>query len=209
MIQLLNKTTFVAALFAIATGATAAETRRGVPTLPVVVQVVTAPAASAYDRLLIEDVRVSYDESSSYRGLKPQLLARLNAAVTEAIRAAVGDRFTIVSEPGPGVLLVRPAIVNVHAERKVKHFWSYTPFGFIKGRVDTAAGRDFVLESATVEVQLLDSVSERELAAAADLTADGTDETLSLRTLVAKVGEWTQRLVVQLGQRSSLTANAR
>jgi Domain of unknown function (DUF6597)/Protein of unknown function (DUF3313) len=71
------------------------------------------PPRPVYDRLLIEAVQVSYDEMSSYRGLKPQQVARLNAAVVEAIRAAVGDRFTLVSEPGPGVLRVGPAIVDL------------------------------------------------------------------------------------------------
>jgi Protein of unknown function (DUF3313) len=212
MTTLATKTAFVATFCALAATVTAAEKRHAapaVPLLPVVAQVVTAPSGTVYDRLLIDDIEVAYDESSSYRNLKPEHLARLNAAVVEAIRRAVGTRYTLTGEPGPGVLRVHPAIVDLHAERKAKHFWSYTPFGFVKGRIDTATGRNFVLESATVEVQLFDSVTGRELAAAADLTADSATEELSFRTLIAKVGEWTVRLVGQVEQRTELSASAR
>ncbi len=181
-------------------------------------QTVRAPRAATlsapYDKLLIDDVVIAYDEQSPYQGLKPAQIERIKAATAEALRKTFGERLTIVAEPGPGVLLIRPAITDILAEEKTKHFWSYTPFGFAKGKIDTATGKNFVLLSATVEVEVLDSDTGQQLAAIADLTAgdvvDGDYRELSFRTLVAKVCEWTQVLVSDLaGPIPSATAALR
>jgi Protein of unknown function (DUF3313) len=185
----------------------------GAPVNIKVVSVANKGANPPYDKLLIETLEVSYDSASPYRDSKPEHIARLNEAVTEAISTAVGERFTVVTEPGPRVLRVHAAISDIRAEEKRKRVLSYTPFGFVKRRLDRATGRNFVLLSATVEVELFDSVSGERLAGAAD-AADAGDhpkaggDELSFRTLVAKVGGWTQRLVSQVATPDSRTARA-
>ena len=166
-----------------------------------------------YDKLLIETLDVSYDSASLYQTLKPEHLARLNEAASLAIRTAVGERFTLVSEPGLGVLRLHAAISEIRAEEKQKRFFSYTPFGLVKRRIDRATGRNFVLLSATVKVQLFDSVSGQRLAAVT-APVDGSkgtrsnDGDLSFRTLVAKLGGLTQRLVSEFTKPDSRSARA-
>jgi hypothetical protein len=155
-----------------------------------------------YEKVLIEDVRISYDESSAYKDFTPAQQERIREAAAAAIRAAIGERFAIVTEPGPGVLRVRPAITGVRAEEKKKRFWTYTPFGFVKGRVDAATGKNIALLSATAEIELLDAESGECLAAVADLNAGyesaTSQEYASFRAVVAKLGGWTHRLVKQV-----------
>jgi hypothetical protein len=156
-----------------------------------------------YDKVLIEDLTISYDESSTYKGFTPAQQERIGEAAAAAIRAAIGEYFTVASEPGPGVLRVRPAITGVRAEAKKKRFWSYTPFGFVKGRIDSATGKNIALLSATAEIELLDGESGDCLAAVADLNggyedAADMEEYASFRTVVAKLGGWTHRLVKQV-----------
>jgi hypothetical protein len=79
------------------------------PELEIVPQGPESIAALPYDKLLIEEIEISYDATSPYRRLKPQHEARITEAAMQAIRAAVGERFTVVEEPGPGVLCVRAA----------------------------------------------------------------------------------------------------
>jgi Protein of unknown function (DUF3313) len=169
---------------------------------------IAAPVdASAYTKVLIDDVRVVYDEASPYRKLKPAQAKRINEAALEAIRAAIGQRYAVVDAPGPDVLRVRAAIIDVQAIEKPKRFWSYTPFGFIKGRIDAATGRNFVLLAAQVDVRLLDSVTDAPLAAVADLAVgSGNPDELSFRTLIQTIGGFTHRLV---GEVAALSANTR
>jgi hypothetical protein len=204
MTQRLTNTLIVCAVGAFWGAATAApdapsfDTRSPAGALEIVPQ---SGGALPYDKLLIDDVEISYHPASPYGALEEKLEARIGAAAAEAIRAAVGEHLIIVAEPGTGVLRVRAAITNVNAERKARRFWSYTPFGLVKGRIDAATGRDFRLVSATVEVALYDAASGRQLAAVADVTGDDlghVDGDLSFRTLVAKIGGWTRRLLGDL-----------
>jgi hypothetical protein len=154
-----------------------------------------------YDKLLIEDVVVSVDDPEG-KGLQPKHIARLQEAAAQAVRAAVGDRFPIVTEPGPGVLRVRAAITHVRVEPKPRTFLTYSLFGFIKRRIDVATGRVFVPVAATAEVEVLDAQSGESLRGVADLAAadpapDSAEEP-SFRVVLAKLGGWTHRLVAPL-----------
>jgi hypothetical protein len=160
-----------------------------------------AGAVSGYDKLLIDDVVVSVDDPEG-QGLQPKHIERLREAAAQSIRAAVGERFPIVTEPGPGVLRVRAAITHVRVEQKPRTFLTYSLFGFIKRRIDIATGRVFVLVAATTEVEVLDAQSGRSLRGVADLAAadpaPDSDEEPSFRVVLAKLGGWTHRLVAPL-----------
>ena len=122
----------------------------------------------AYDKLLVDDVELSYEAASPLQSLSPAEARRIRDAARAALTSAAGERFTIVMEPGPGVIRLH-ASVAIDAARKDKHFWRFTPVGFIKTRVDVASGADFVLRAATIEIAVLDSLSGERVPAPSDL----------------------------------------
>jgi uncharacterized protein DUF3313 len=125
-------------------------------------------AARTYDKLLIDDVDLSYDAASPLQTLTKAEARRIREAARAALTSAGQERFTIVAEPGPGVLRVHASISGIDAAKKGKHFWTFTPVGFVKSRVDVAGGADFVLRAATVRIAVSDAVSGELLPASAD-----------------------------------------
>jgi hypothetical protein len=125
----------------------------------------------AYDKLLIDDVELSYDAASPLQKLTPVQARRIRESAREALLSASQGRFTIVTEPGPGVLRVHASIGAIDAAKKGKHFWNFTPVGFVKTRVDVASGADFVLRAATVEIAVFDAVSGEPLRESNDADA--------------------------------------
>jgi hypothetical protein len=105
----------------------------------------------AYDQLLIDEVEISYDAASPLQALSPPEARRIRDAARAALTSAAGERFTIVTEPGPGVIRLH-ASVAIDAAKKDKHFWRFTPVGFVKTRVDVASGADLVLRAATIDL---------------------------------------------------------
>jgi hypothetical protein len=112
----------------------------------------------AYDQLLIDEVEISYDAASPLQALSPPEARRIRDAARAALTSAAGERFTIVTEPGPGVIRLH-ASVAIDAAKKDKHFWRFTPVGFVKTRVDVASGADLVLRAATIDLAVLDALS--------------------------------------------------
>ncbi len=139
-----------------------------------------------YDKILIDELTLAYDETSAYRNPN----AALSKAAAATLRDASGERFTVVTEAGPGVVRLRAAITNVRAEEKPRRFWQYTPVGLIKSRVDTARGTNVTLYGATVELELVDALTGRSLATVAD-----TDDHASWRDVVARLDWWVRHII--------------
>jgi hypothetical protein len=121
----------------------------------------------AYDKLLVDDVELLYDAASPLQSLSPVEARRIRDAARAALTSAAGERFTIVTESGPGVIRLHASIA-IDAAKKDKHFWRFTPVGFIKTRVDVASGADLVLRAATVEITVLDALSGERVPATSD-----------------------------------------
>jgi hypothetical protein len=139
-----------------------------------------------YDKILIEEPTLQYDETSAYRAPN----TALSKAAAAALREASGERFTVVTEAAPGVVRLRAAITNVRAEEKPRRFWQYTPVGLIKSRVDTARGTNVTLYGATVEIELVDALTGRSLATVVD-----TDDYASWRDVVARLDWWVRHII--------------
>jgi uncharacterized protein DUF3313 len=127
----------------------------------------------SYDKVLIDEIDLAYDAASPLQSLSRAEAKRIGDAARAALTSAVAERFTIVDEPGPGVLRLHASVVGIDAAKKDKHFWRFTPVGAIKVGVDAASGSDFVVRAATVEVSMLDALSGEPLPGS--LTARGED----------------------------------
>jgi len=128
----------------------------------------TTGRAQAYDKVLIDDIELAYDAASPLQSLSRAETKRVGDAARAALTSAAVERFTIVEQPGPGVLRLHASVVGIDAAKKDKHFWRFTPVGAIKTGVDAASGSDFVVRSATVEVSMLDALSGEALSGSLD-----------------------------------------
>ena len=141
-----------------------------------------------YDKVLIEEPTLTYDETSSHRAAATT--QRIRSAALATLRTAVAEQFELVTEAGPGVIRLRAAITDVHAESKPRRFWQYTPIGLVKGRIDAAKGTDVALRAATIELELTDSLTGDALAAVVD-----TDDYGSWGDVVARLDRWVRHVI--------------
>lgn len=103
-----------------------------------------------YTRLIIDPVQVRVDKSRSQRDLKPgeaqELARRLRAAVIKELKGGV----KVTSQPGPGVLRLRAALVHL---KPVNPTMNVLSSAIMMWPMD--------MGQAAVEVQFQDSLSRR------------------------------------------------
>lgn len=136
--------------------------------------------AARYKRFMIDPVLVWYSPQSEYKGIYPDELK----AITDYFRTtAVGhlqDRYPVVAEPGPDVVRIRAAIVEMHRENPI-HLYQFTPVGIVFTGVKEATGMDAITRervaagnsyiiAATIEVGFYDSTTNELLGAYRDST---------------------------------------
>jgi hypothetical protein len=66
-----------------------------------------------YNKLMVDSVVFFLADKAQYKGIDPQEMKELADEFNKQILAALKD-WTIVAEPGPGVLRIRIAITNIH-----------------------------------------------------------------------------------------------
>lgn len=66
-----------------------------------------------YDKLILDRVLVWIKDDAEYKGIDPTELKALTDYFHEAVVKALGDAYTVVTEPGPGVMRVRAAITEI------------------------------------------------------------------------------------------------
>jgi hypothetical protein len=125
---------------------------------------------SKYNKLLVDRIKIWFQEDSEYKGIDPDELKMLTDYFYEAINKAVGDAYPMVTEAGPDVLRLRIAVTDLVPNKpEASVVTLVVPFlwigdagtGVAKGEVGSTA---FTGE-ATIEMEALDSVSSQQLAA--------------------------------------------
>ena len=84
---------------------------------------------------------------------------------------AVEGVFEVVDAPGPRTLRVRAAITNVISKKPKRKWYNYTPVGAVSVGIKKAAGKDYALDEAVFEVELLNSKTDVRLGALIDTQA--------------------------------------
>jgi len=131
-----------------------------------------------YTKFIIDPVFVYFQENEEGNGFDPEELTRLTdyfrREVAEELRTS--DKFRVVFDPGPGVARFRAAITNVNpAGRKAN---------IVVKAVGTGVGMATVplvgmftprvsLGAASVEVEILDSLTQERIAAMVDTRKGG------------------------------------
>jgi hypothetical protein len=162
-----------------------------------------APGKMAkYSAVMIDQPEIFVAANSKYKGMKPDDMKALADAFRAAMAASLSTTYMIVDQPGPNVLYVRFAISNVQLKKKKKGLFAYTPIGLVRTAVKSAVTTDFTkkidLKGLTLEMEILDSSSEEQLAALLETRSGEKDEPASWAELEALINVYSQRVGCRL-----------
>jgi hypothetical protein len=123
-----------------------------------------------YNKLLVDRIKIFYKDDSQYKGIDPDELKVLTDYFYEAINEAVGDAYPMVKEAGPDVLRLRVAITDLVPNKPEASVTSLVvPFAWIgdagSGVAKGEVGSTMFTGEATIEMEVLDSISSKQLAA--------------------------------------------
>ena len=158
-----------------------------------------------YDRVLIDPVVVWYKNDSPYKGLHPEMLARLADEFHQAMIEALQGRYHLVLLPGPGVLRIRTAITNLQVTRPARDTATYVsserPISILSMAV---TDRHILLDQATIEAELLDSQTNQRLFAYVDRRigdkVDPVQRVANWGHITATFNHWAREFRTRLGE---------
>jgi hypothetical protein len=134
--------------------------------------------------------------------MKPDDMKQLADAFRAAMAESLSTTYMIVDQPGSNVLYVRFAISNVQLKKHKKGLLGYTPVGLVAGAARSAMTSDFTkkidLKGLTMEMEVLDSTSETQLAALLETRSGKKDEPASWEELEALITVYSQRVSCRL-----------
>jgi hypothetical protein len=155
-----------------------------------------------YSAVMIDQPEIFIAPNSKYKGMKPDDMKQLADAFRSAIAQSLSATYMIVDQPGPNVLYVRFAISNIQLKKKKRGLFSYTPIGLVAGAAKSAMTSDFTkkidLKGLTLEMEILDSNSEEQLAALLETRSGKKDEPASWAELEALIAVYSQRVRCRL-----------
>jgi hypothetical protein len=129
-----------------------------------------------YDRILIEPFVVYFHPNVQYIAVDPNELDLLLMQMRGAAIEALDDDYFLASEPGPGVLLIRVALVNLQ-EQNVSSLGLESAVVEVRGD----GSRNGRLEFAARNEQALRGL---------DLSGSGGDRWTAVREFSAKGAQW-------------------
>lgn len=123
-----------------------------------------------YNKVMMDHVVFYFSEDAKYKGVNPDELKEMADAFHQAIAEALKGAYPLVEEPGPDVLRIRVAITDIVPSRPALNTIStIIPIGLgisiIKRGI---TGTHAFVGQASMEAELLDSVTNERLAAAID-----------------------------------------
>jgi hypothetical protein len=127
----------------------------------------------AYNKVMMDHVVFYFSKDSKYKGIHPDTLKELSDTFHKAVVEALGDAYPLVDEPGPGVMRVRIAITNVVPSKPALNtITSVVPMGLAISTIKKGVtGTHSFVGQASMEAELLDSLTNERLAAAMDTKA--------------------------------------
>ena len=154
-----------------------------------------------YKKVMVDYVIFAFAEDSEYKGIDANELKKLADGASLALVNALKKELPVVSEPGPDVLRVRTAIIDLKQSHPgLSVVTSVVPVGLgisliKKGATDSWTGSG----ATTAEMMVLDSMTNEVLGAGEDNMAAGFKERFSKWGEVEEAFEfWGERLAKRL-----------
>jgi hypothetical protein len=155
-----------------------------------------------YSAVMIDQPEIFIAPNSKYKGMKPDDMKALADAFRTSMAQALADTYMIVEQPGPNVIYLRFAMSNLQLKKKRKGLLSFTPIGIVAGVAKSALTTDITkkidLKGLTMEMEVLDSVSEEQLAALLEIRYGTKDDPASWAELEALIGVYSERVRCRL-----------
>ena len=154
-----------------------------------------------YKKVMVDYVIFAFAEDSEYKGIDANEMKKLADSASLALVNALKKELPVVSEPGPDVLRVRTAIIDLKQSHPVlSGVSSVVPVGLgisilKKGATDSWTGSG----ATTAEMMVLDSMTNGVLGAGEDQMAAGFTERFHKWGSVDEAFEfWGERLANRL-----------
>ncbi len=121
-------------------------------------------AQKKYRTVLIEQPEIFLSPDSEYKGIKPNAFKIISDTLLDFMAANAAENYPVVREPGPGVVRVRAALMDLRFRKGVETSWFLNPGGAVENEVRAAIGRHISLVETRIEVELTDSETGKRLA---------------------------------------------
>jgi len=155
-----------------------------------------------YSAVMIDQPEIFIAPNSKYKGMKPDDMKALADAFRTSMAQSLAQDYLIVEQPGPNVLYLRFALSNLQLKKKRRGLLSFTPVGLVVGAAKSALTTDFSkkidLKGLTMEMEVLDSNSEEQLAALLETRSGAKDDPASWSELEALIAVYSQRVRCRL-----------
>lgn len=147
----------------------------------------TGKDAAKYKRIIIDPIEIHFAKDADgkpTREMDPDDLKALTDYFREALVTAFGDEYPVVDKPAPDVIRLRIAITGLVANKPLASVVTLAvPFLWLAdagtGVVEGETGSTMFVGEASVEMEVMDSMSNKQLAAL-------------IETQVAKKYNWTE-----------------
>ena len=156
---------------------------------------------ATYAAIMIDQPEIFVSPDSDYKGMKPDDMKELADAFRSALAESLGEDYLVVDQPGPNVLYLRFALSNVLLKKQRRRLLSYTPIGLVTNAVRSAITdiTDKIdLKGLTIEMEVLDSTSEEQLAALSETRSQTEEEPTSWAEVEALIDVYGQRVRCRL-----------
>jgi hypothetical protein len=154
-----------------------------------------------YKKVMVDYVIFAFADDSEYKGIDATEIKKIGDEASKALVNSLKKEFPVVSDPGPDVIRIRTAIVDLKQSHPViSGVTSVVPVGLAinivkKGATDSWTGSG----ATTAEMMVLDSRTNEVLAAGEDDASAGFTERFSKWGSVDEAFEfWGERLTKRL-----------
>ena len=133
---------------------------------------------SSYNKLMLDFVQFWFKDGTHYKGIHIQELNDLASSFHKAMHEALEDTYPLVDEPGPDVLRIRFAITDVVATRPDLNTITAvaSPDSADESVKKGVTGTHTYVGEASMEAELLDSLTSERLGAGIDRKAGSKDK---------------------------------
>lgn len=162
-----------------------------------------------YRRVMVDEVRFFLKQGTAGHGIQASELQDLADTCHKSLFAALGNAYPLVTEPGPDVLRIRLALTDIATSNPARNAMSTVlPVGLAVSVARKAVTGAYTgVGGASMEVELLDSMTGERLAAAID-TFNGSKMSgfSKLGATEEAFSFWAKRLRVTLDRAHGKTA---
>jgi hypothetical protein len=151
----------------------------------------------AYDKIMMDPAALYFKKDAEYSGIHPDKLKRISDEFHKSMAGALKGAYPLVEKPGKDVLRIRVAITNVAPRKEAMRAYP-AGSGAVGMMPHVSVGQ------ASMEAELLDSLTNERIGAAIDTRAgaktEATVETKKWKDVKAAFDFWAKRLRMWLDE---------